>query len=537
MTTAVKLMRQGRRDEIWKKYCGFIDLSLEEFMGVQKRLLMEQIDLLSKCDLGRKLLGEKAPTSVEEFRQNVPLTTYKDYVPYLTEKREDVLPEKPYVWARTSGRSGEYEAKWVPYTRRLYTKTNSYILALFIFGSSDRRGDFVFEEGDVTLATLAPAPYSSGAVAAPGLLEHFPFRYIPSLEEAEKMKFQDRIAEGFKLALSEGIDVFYGLSSVLVKVGEQFEHRSGGMNRKRLLHPRAMARLAKGLIRSKLARRPLLPKDLWRVKVIAAGGTDTELLRDRIEQYWGRTPVEAYACTEAGIIGFQTWGTDMTFVPDMGFWEFIPEEEHLKSRENPNYQSSTLLLDEVTVGGVYEIVVTNFHGGPFVRYRQGDLIRITAMQDEKHNIDIPQMTFHSRADDVIDLGGFARLTERTIAWALANAKVGPVEWTATKEVEGERPVLHLYIELKADERRGKEEIGEAVHQALKDLDPEYRDWGEMLGGKPPSVTLLGAGTFERYTLEKQAAGADLGHLKPVRMRPSDRVISDLLRLNEEKTIQ
>ena len=540
MTTAAELLRQGRTDEIWRKYCGFIDLSLEEFMEIQKRLLLEQLQLLGTCELGRRLLGDKVPASVEEFQQNVPLTTYKDYVPYLTEKREDVLPEKPHVWARTSGRTGEYAVKWVPYTRRLYAKVASYMMAAFIFGSSDRRGDFVFEEGDTMLATLAPPPYLTGAVGAPSILEEFPFRFIPPLEEAEKMEFQDRIAEGLKLALRDGMDVFYGLGTILVRVGEQFEQRSGGMSamdKKLLLHPRVMLRLAKGLIKSKWAGRPLLPKDVWSVKTIAAGGTDLDIFRGVIERYWGRAPVELYGSTEAAAVSVQTWGTGMTFVPDVAFWEFIPEEEHLKLREDPAYQPRTLLLDEVTAGEIYEILITNFHGGAFVRYRQGDLIKITALRNEKAGIDIPQMIFHSRADDIIDLAAMTRLTERTIAWAFANAKIGHLDWTATKEIEDERPVLHLYIELKEDEVRGKEEIGEAIHQALKNLDPEYRDWDAVLGGKPPRVTLLPSGTFQRYTLEKQAVGAELAQLKPARMKPSERVISDLLRLSEQGTVQ
>ncbi len=47
MNTTVDLLKQGRKEEVWDRYCGFIDLSLAEFMGVQKRLLVEQIDLLS----------------------------------------------------------------------------------------------------------------------------------------------------------------------------------------------------------------------------------------------------------------------------------------------------------------------------------------------------------------------------------------------------------------------------------------------------------------------------------------------------------
>jgi len=66
----------GRRDEVWKKYCGFLDLSLKEFMEIQERLLVEQIDLLGRCDLGRKFLRSSA-TSVDEFREVVPLTTYR----------------------------------------------------------------------------------------------------------------------------------------------------------------------------------------------------------------------------------------------------------------------------------------------------------------------------------------------------------------------------------------------------------------------------------------------------------------------------
>ena len=37
-------------DKIWKAYCGFLDLTLDEFMLIQKRLL-----------LGSSFLGQKDP--------------------------------------------------------------------------------------------------------------------------------------------------------------------------------------------------------------------------------------------------------------------------------------------------------------------------------------------------------------------------------------------------------------------------------------------------------------------------------------------
>lgn len=532
MTTAIELLRQGRRDEIWKKYCGFIDLSLEEFMGVQKRLLMEQIDLLSKCDLGRKLLGEKAPTSVEEFREKVPLTTYEDYFPYLSERNEDSLPRKPFRWACTSGRSG-LGRKWAPYTREMYVKSNAYVLATLIFGSSSKRGEFLLEEGDVILYTLAPPPYLSGTIAGAGVLEHFPLRYIPSLEKAEKMSFQERIEEGFRLALGEGIDFFYGLASVLVRIGEQFEQGAGGIDISSILHPKALFRISRALLRAKLAKRRMLPRDLWDVKAIMSGGMDVAIFRDKIERYWGKPPLEIYGGTEIGMISTQTWGDGLTFVPDWSFLEFITEDEFLRSRQDPSYHPHTVLLEEVKPGVTYELVVTNFHGGVFIRYRSNDLITIQALRDEKYGIDIPQMTFHARGDDVIDLASFARLTEGIVWRAIEKAGIGHGDWTVRKESKEEQPILHFYIELKDEGQKEATRIQEAIHENLKEFDPNYRDMEEMLGVRPLTVTILPPSTFQRYYLEKQAAGAELAHLKPPHMKPSDEVINDLLRLSRQ----
>ena len=69
------LLQQGRKEEIWTKYCGFLDFSIDEFMRIQERLLLEQIGLLGKCMMGRMLMGDVIPTTIKEFREIVPLTT------------------------------------------------------------------------------------------------------------------------------------------------------------------------------------------------------------------------------------------------------------------------------------------------------------------------------------------------------------------------------------------------------------------------------------------------------------------------------
>jgi len=535
MTNATELFRQGKTREIWQKYCGFIDLSIDKFMRIQERLLMEQIDLLSKCELGRKIMGDKIPKSVEEFRKNVPLTTYEDYAPYLSEKREDILPEKPYIWVRTTGRTGQY--KWAPYTKRMYKAGGEIVLTSLILATCKKRGDFLLNERDSIFYCAAPPPYVSG-VGQRALGEEFNVTFIPPIEQAEKMDYVKRIEEGFKISLIKGMDAFVGVSSVLANIGQRFsdEDKKSKMSISSFLHPLAMMRIIKALIKSKIARRKMLPRDIWRLKGIISGGGDARIYGKLIEHYWGVRPLEIYGGTESGtgIVATQLWDFgSMTFVPHSCFIEFIPEEDSIKNREDPDYKPCTLLLDEVKAHQIYEVVITNFRGGAFVRYRPDDLVKIVSLKNEKLGVDTPQIVFYSRASSVIDLASFARLTEGAIWQAIENSGVKYNDWAVRKEIKEQHPILHLYLELK-DEERGEEEIVDAIHQSLKKIDSDYNDMEKMLQLKPLRLTVLSPGTFQRYMLKQQKEGADLGQIKPHRINPPDKAISDLLELSKNQ---
>src|SRR4030042_2013494 len=142
-----ELLRQGRHEELWQMCCGFVDLSLEQFMAIQKRLLLEQLELLRGCELGRKVMRGAMPETVEEFREQVPLTTYADYCPEASEQCEDVLPAKPVMWMHTSGRSVEYSAgksttvKWGPLSPRFYRELAAVMLGCGLFASCKEKGD------------------------------------------------------------------------------------------------------------------------------------------------------------------------------------------------------------------------------------------------------------------------------------------------------------------------------------------------------------------------------------------------------------
>lgn len=526
MTELAELIRQGKNEELWQRCCGFIDLSLEDFMMIQQRLLLEQLELLKKCELGRYIMNGANPKTVEEFREQVPLTTYTDYAPYLLKRRMDVLPKKPILWQYTSGKSGEYPFRWAPVTARQLNEIEPLIFALILFSSCKQRKEVAFQEYDKMLYGMAPPPYATGTMA-----RAFPnevFNFLPPVEEAEKMPFEERIQQGFNLALSDGLDICFSLSSIAVAIGDRFSQRGRHTNFKALLkRPKALSRLIRGLVKSKLAHRSLLPKDLWSLKGLITFGIDGSVYREKIKEMWGRYPLDFHGCTEAVLIAMQTWDHQgMTFIPHLNFFEFIPEEESIKSREDQTYQPKTLFLDEVKPGN-YELVITNFHGGAFVRYRPGHLIKIMSLRNEQLNIDIPQMSFLGRVDDQIDIAGFTRLSEKVIWQAIENTGLAHKDWVARKEIK-DKPVLQLYIELRENGYVTHEQVAASVHEELKKLDTPYAELESFTGLRPLEVTLLPENAFQLYKLRQQAAGADLTHLKPPHINPSDTTVDFLV---------
>ena len=533
MARAIDLFHQGRHEELWQKCCGYLGLTLPGFMAIQERLMMEQLELLKDSTIGKRLLKGARPRNINEFREQVPLTTFADYCPDFIEKKEDILPAKPGYWVRTSGRTGNYECKWVPMVPRYAEELSVILYGVGMLSGARGWGD-TSQIPDVVkiLYSVAPRPYISGTFADL-LREQTPMAYLPSLEEAEKLTYDERIKLGFSQAVSEGLDYFFGLSLVLVAVGEKLADSTGKFDiRPFLKSPKALWRLSRAKIMSRLAGRPMLPKDIWRLRGIIGSGVDSWVYKNKIKELWGRHPLDLYSCTEGGVIATQTWDYEgMTFVPSLNFLEFIPEEEHFRWQMDHSYQPKTVLLDEVEAGENYEIVISNFHGASLVRYRLGDMIRITSLRNEKLGIDIPQMAFERRADDLISFM-VVKLTEKQIWQSIEATGIPYEDWVAYKE-PGEE-VLNLLVELKDGYQGSLEELNRAIEaELIASGRSSYKesgiveDWRDDLGFRL-EVTPLPRGAFAGYIARKQAEGADPAHLKPPHINPSEGVLTQLM---------
>lgn len=523
-------LHEYTKEEIWEEYCGFLTLSTEEFMSIQKRLLAEQMEVWASSALGQSILNGKTPHTIEEFRTMVPLTTYEDYAPTLLSKQTKALPGEPVLWVRTTWEGGVHPIKVAPYTKGMLDTFEHNVMSCLVLSTSRKKGEFDVSVTDHMLYALAPLPYVTGLL--PLLLkEEIDIEFLPPAKEAVNMTFKERNVQGFKQGMKKGIEYFFGLGSVLYYVSQSVSAMKGGSNKslkERLFStsPRMMLRYIMAKNRCRKENRELLPKDLFQLKSFMCAGTDNRCYKADLEKMWGIAPLEMFAGTEPTCIGCETWSQEgVYFFPDSCFYEFIPEDEMNKNMEDPSYQPRTVLWDEVVPGGIYELVLTVFKGGAFARYRVGDVFRCTGIGSELENNSIPRFQYIDRVPQVIDIAGFTRITERSINQAIELSRLPIEAWTAKKEfTENNRPYLHLYVELRRDNL-----INSALSiRILQDqlgiyfryLDQDYEDLKRILGVDPLKITMMKCGTFAAY---ERKFGA------PIRkMNPEGCEINDLL---------
>ena len=515
--------------ELWERYCGFLDLPMNEFMDIQKELLMDEIERVSDSLLGKKIMGDKKPESVEEFRSIVPVTTYEDYEPYLSERREDALAIKPELWWHSSGRSGKF--KWIPNCSEYLDRVTHISIAILILATAKNKGEINVAPGFRFLMILPPAPYTSGAIFE-AFSKRFSFKPIPDPREIGDIDFAQRTQLGFGIALKEGLDFMGSIGSVLVSVGETFSGQTQSMKFSLgMLQPKLLVRLLRAWTLAKIEKRGILPKDLWPAKGVLAGGMDASIYREDIIRYWGNDPFETYALTEAANVALPSWTRNgMVFRPDLIFHEFIPYKGQAENEEDTVAFPPTVLVDELEEGKSYELVITHFYGMPLLRYRTRDIIKVVSLEDKKAGIKMPHVSFQYRMDDVINLGSLVQLDEKSLWQALANTQIKYADWTAYKEYDQNKTFLRFCLELKEDIEPG--EAAARLNEELKKVDVDYVDVESYLKITPVRVTLLSPGTFNRYMEEKKKEGADLAHLKPAHVNPPRDILDRLFHYSE-----
>ena len=528
-------LKKHQYKEIWQQYCGFLDLSMDGYMKIQRRLMEEQIRLWSNSGLGQSILKGKHPENLDEFREMVPLTEYDDYADILLSKQPDMLPGNPIIWIQTTWEGGKHPIKVAPYTRSMLDTYRNNVVACLILSTSKEKGKFDVEATDTFLYGLAPLPYATGLFPL-ALGEDIDIEFLPAVEDAVNMSFSERNKAGFKLAMKKDLGFFFGLGSVAYAVSQTLSSMAGsggGIHLSSLLKckPHMIARMIKAKHQCRQENRGLMPKDLFQLKGFMVAGTDNQCYKDDLERLWGIRPMELFAGTEPSIIGTETWTRKgMYFFPDTAFYEFITEEDMLRNYEDPSFVPRTYLMDEVQPGEKYELVFTILKGGAFARYRCGDMYRCVGLENREDETKIPRFEYVDRVPWIIDIAGFTRISENGIRSVIKLSNLPICNWVATKEYNDKnRPYLHMYVELEKDalvkQAMSADILKELLSTYFKYIDQDYRDLKKILGMDPLVVTMLRCGTFQKY---EEKTGK-----KMRQMRPSYYDLKELLEVQDD----
>ena len=505
-------LKKCSREQLWQEYCGFLDMSLSDYMYTQRRLMEEQMRLWCASGLGQKLLQGKQPRTIEEFREMLPLTSYADYADVLLARRGDMLCAEPTVWIQTTWEGGLRPIKLAPYTRGMLDRYRHNLLSTMMMASAKKKGDFDIKPGYRILYGGAPLPYATGLT--PSLLdEDIHYEWLPDANAHSDLSFSQRIKKGFSMAMSGGVDYFFSIGSVANYITESFGQTSGRHSGKLNISIGNALRYLRAKYVCKRDGRALRPGDIFHLRAFFYGGTDARCYKDRLTAAWGIVPTEAVLGTESTCLGSETWEHNgMLLFPDSCFYEFIPSEEMSRNLEDPSYTPRTCLMDGVVSGEDYELVLSVFHGGAFMRYRIGDVYRCLSAG----NGTLPRFSFVDRAPDVIDIASFTRITEASVQEVVNLSGLSVGDWLMKKEYdEKSNPFLHMYLEI-PPEAQGREV---AVKQVLQEhlsvyfryFDSDYGDLKKLLNMEPLQLTVLRYGTISGY---EKMLGRSLHRINP-----------------------
>lgn len=527
-------LKKLNSSQIWQKYCGFLDISLEQYMQIQFRLLQEQLEVYAGCELGSRIMGKVPPSTVTEFRKTVPLTTYDDYADILLLKQEELLPAPPVVWLETTWESGSRPAKVAPYTEQMLSVYKNNLLASLILASAKERGVFNVNSKQRVLYGLAPLPYATGLLPLTMSTE-MDLQFFPPIKDALKMSFTEQNRVGFRQSMQKGVDLFFGMSSIIYAITKNFNIKTAGGEKRKpmIMHPLMLYRVLLAKYRSYRDGTPIYPKDIFRLNGLICVGNDSALFKDELERAWGCRPLEIAGGTEPTCLATETWKKDgLVFFPDACFYEFIPEGEMLRSLNDPGYTPRTFLMDELVANENYELVITVLKGGAFMRYRVGDVYRCLRLKNEQDAMALPQFEFVDRIPTVIDIAGFTRITQRAIEKVIRISRLPIADWCARKQYDDEkRSFMHMYVEIEEeDESRSainQQLIREHMGIYFKHYDHDYNDLKRFLGVEPLQITLLKRGTLNEFS---HRFGRRLSKINP----PQEDIINLLYIQNGER---
>ena len=245
---------------------------------------------------------------------------------------------------------------------------------------------------------------------------------------------------------------------------------------------------------------PRIPEPL-NLKGFMTNDTSARVYKDEIKKYTGSYPRVAFGSTETLSSTIPSVEHPGDFIWDWRilYPEFLPEKKAVEFDKTHDGDLEVVHLLEVEKGERYQLVVS-----PYLmdhhRYLMPDIMECTALGDDALETDQPVFHYYSRADRIMDLHNFTRITEEELILMLRESGIPWVDFTAEKVNENHKDYMKIYIEL--SKPMSEEEVFSKLNRALTEFDRDWHDLVDFLKFVPLKVEVLPRGIFNRYLEEK-----------------------------------
>lgn len=512
-------------------------------MRYNTELLMRLLNDNKDTEYGRKY-GFADISSVEEFQERVPLTTFDDYAGYvyrMTEEGETGLISAYNIahYAKTSGTMGN--PKRIPVSDRAMGVMNRYNMQLRTKVICDAIG---FDWANPPYLNLIESQLTTlkngatyGAISAKvigQMGDYLPMLMTSPLEAlVPDPKTNTRYLHArFALMNPEITSMGFSFSSILLELMQYIESEwemlvddiEQGTIDESVKMPAEVRQSILGKIRPMPERaaqlreifsqgfdEPIMPKiwpNLTIFSGVATGGFSTYYNKLR-QRYAGDGVRLFYVGLNAseGIfsVPMDVDCPDSVLIPDSVFYEFIPIDS--------DDSADIVTLDGVEVGKTYEIVITNQSG--FYRYRIRDAVKVTGMYNQT-----PMIQFQYRIDQTISvlgekttelvLRGVAERVEKELGYDMEDFSVfGDVDSVPMRYV--------MLMEATLPEGLNPDTVAAELDKGVCEGNPSYGD--KVAKGMLDHLRLLflQPETYLLYRDVMISKGASSAQLKPPRI--------------------
>ena len=517
---------------------------------INEDLLMQIVKDNAETEYGKKYNFSQIH-SIEDYKKNVPFSTFDDYAPYIDRMvkkgEKNLITAYPIVqYAETSGSIGV--PKKIPVSDRsmkIYTKyTITRVTALADKYCKENKGHGLpvgrgfnqLEIVDRYLEDGTPLGNISGS-AAKSYKALFPY-YLTSplpvlipngymnimfLKVLYALKDRDMsfmfsvfmtnivdmmvyIQNNWELLcdtietgkFSDDIEIEDSVKEELMKVTKPDPKRAEELR----------AEFKKGF------DTPIIPR-IWKkmsfICTIGTGGFAS--YTEKMRSFSGDVPIDfsIYGASEAMMAACTALESpEFAILPDSCFYEFIPAAA-------PEGTKETLNLDQLKPGEDYEIIITNLSG--FYRYRIKDVVTCLGYEGES-----PKITFAYRKSQLLDLAG-DKITEacmdKVIKRLGEELKVPIIDYAVFPNRDVSPSHYEFLIEPDGVLDSSKtEEYRDILERILGEENPVYKECTDTNEIDHAILYLQQPQTHAFWRELKVAKGTSINQVKPVRVLDS-----------------